>query len=94
MLPPFDVLVSTLEFISISTKFLGRLLRLSELGIEFGLGGLMLSIKYVNRSLAFCNLFIQVLMAMSSCMRGEHCIITFDWLFRDATSCFMASTLF
>jgi hypothetical protein len=32
----------------------------------------MLSIKNVNRSLAFCDLFLQVLMAVSSCIRGEH----------------------
>jgi hypothetical protein len=50
---PFDVLVSTLKFIRTSAEFLGHLLRLRQLGIKFGLRGLMFSIKEVNRSLAF-----------------------------------------
>jgi len=62
---PFDALVGALKFISTSAEFLSRMLRLRQLGIKFGLGSLMLSIKKVNRSLAFYYLRIQFLLTIN-----------------------------
>lgn len=61
---PFDALVGALKFISTPAEFLSRMLRLGQLGIEFGLQSLMLSIKEVNRSLAFYYLRIQFLLTI------------------------------
>jgi hypothetical protein len=47
------VLVGGLKFISTSAEFLSHLLRLRQLGIKFGLRGLMFTVKKVDRSLAF-----------------------------------------
>ncbi len=61
------------KFVRTFTEFLSYLLGLGELGIEFCLRGLMLSIESVNRTLAFQYLRVQFLVRLNKSAVCEVC---------------------